>query len=96
MNKSDLVEALARSRKLPRRTAEEVVNVVFNTMRDTLRDGGRIEVRGFGTFKVREYKGYTGRNPKTGQEVQIAPKRLPVFKLSKVLRARLNQGLEEG
>ena len=95
MTKSELIEALAGSRDLSRRTAEEVVNVVFENMRDTLAEGGRVEIRGFGSFKVRQYKGYVGRNPKTGQEIQVRPKVLPVFKVSKGLRARLNKGLED-
>lgn len=93
MTKSELIDALAARRGIPRKTAEEVVNTIFEAMRDTLCDGERIEIRGFGSFKVRDYKGYTGRNPKTGQEIQVAPKKLPVFKVSKNLKALLNQDL---
>lgn len=93
MTKSELIDALARRQNLPRRTAEEVVNVMFETMREVLVDGGRIEIRGFGSFKVRDYKGYTGRNPKTGQPIEVAPKRLPVFKVSKVLKAEIEDGV---
>ena len=71
MTKSELMEALAESRSISRRTAEEVVNVLFEGMRDSLRSGGRVEIRGFGSFKVRKYKGRTGRNPKTGQEILV-------------------------
>lgn len=92
MTKSELIDALARRQDLPRRTAEEVVNLMFEVMRDTLVDGGRIEVRGFGSFKVRDYKGYVGRNPKTGQPITVAPKRLPVFKVSKILKAEVEAG----
>ena len=74
MTKSELMEALAESRGLSRRTAEEVVNVIFDGMRDVLKSGGRIEIRGFGSFKVRQYKGRTGRNPKTGAEILVKPK----------------------
>ncbi len=94
MTKSELMEALAESRGLSRRTAEEVVNVIFDGMRDALRDGGRIEIRGFGSFKTRHYKGRKGRNPKTGQEIVVKPKVLPIFKVSKLMRERINKDLE--
>ena len=90
MTKSELVDRIANKHALPRRTAEEIVNVVFNTMRDVLVDGGRVEVRGFGSFKVKEYPGYTGRNPRTNEEIEVKPKRGLVFKVSKILRARIN------
>jgi len=94
MTKSELIDSIAVSRNLPRRTAEEIVNLIFQTMRDTLVDRGRIEIRGFGSLKVKHYKSYTGRNPKTGQEISVGPKRLPVFKVSKVLRKSVNAGIE--
>ncbi len=93
MTKSELIEALAVRRDMPRKTAEEVVNSVFDAMRDALAEGERIEIRGFGSFKVRHYKGYVGRNPKTGQEIQVDPKVLPIFKVSKNLKAQLNDDL---
>tara|TARA_B100001250_G_C19075616_1_gene476251 strand:- start:103 stop:390 length:288 start_codon:yes stop_codon:yes gene_type:complete len=95
MTKSELIDTLAENRGISRRTAEEVVNVIFDGMRDVLCDGGRIEIRGFGSFKVRNYKGYTGRNPKTGAEIQVRPKVLPVFKVSKQLRSLVNRDLED-
>ena len=67
---------------------------MFDGMRDTLRGGGRIEIRGFGSFKVRHYKGRKGRNPKTGQEIIVKPKVLPIFKVSKLMRERINKDLE--
>ena len=69
--------------------------MIFDGMRDALSEGGRIEIRGFGSFKVRNYKGYTGRNPKTGAEIQVRPKVLPVFKVSKQLRSMVNRDLED-
>ncbi|RME23690.1 MAG: integration host factor subunit beta [Deltaproteobacteria bacterium] len=93
MTKSELIDALALRRKLPRKTAEQVVNTIFDAMRETLCEGNRIEIRGFGSFKVRHYKGYIGRNPKTGQVIEVAPKVLPVFKISKNLKALLNEDL---
>jgi integration host factor subunit beta len=91
MTKSELVDRIAEKHDLPRRTAEEVINVIFNTMRDVLVDGGRVEVRGFGSFKVKDYEGYIGRNPRTNQEIVVKPKRGLVFKVSKILRSRVNQ-----
>jgi integration host factor subunit beta len=93
MTKSELIDILADQQNLPRRTAEEVVCVIFDGMREALCDGGRIEIRGFGSFKTRQYKGYTGRNPKTGDKIEVKPKVLPVFKVSKNLRISINAGL---
>jgi integration host factor subunit beta len=95
MTKSELIDTLAENKGISRRIAEEVVNVIFDGMRDSLCEGGRIEIRGFGSFKVRQYKGYTGRNPKTGAEIQVSPKVLPVFKVSKQLRSQVNGTLED-
>ena len=94
MTKSELIDTLAENRGLSRRTAEEVVNVIFDGMRDSLCEGGRIEIRGFGSFKIRQYKGYVGRNPKTGAKIEVQPKVLPVFKVSKYLRMAVNGQLE--
>ena len=90
MNKSELVEALANNNGLTYKKAEEIVNIVFDSMADTLSSGGRIEIRGFGSFTVRQYKAYEGRNPRSGEPVHVAPKRLPFFKVGKELRERVN------
>lgn len=90
MNKSDLIVALAKEADLPLRKAEEIVNLVFETMSKALIDGDRIEIRGFGSFMVKEYKGYTGRNPKTGDKIAVDEKRLPFFKTGKELRERVD------
>jgi integration host factor subunit beta len=92
MTKSELIDALATRRKIARVTAEEVVNLVFDRMREALADDERIEIRGFGSFKVRRYPGYVGRNPKTQEAMPVAPKALPKFKVSKQLRAIVNGG----
>ena len=94
MTKSELIDALAERRGLPRQVAEEVINTFFEQMKETLCEGGRIEFRGFGSFKVREYKSYTGRNPRTLEPIEVPPKRLPVFKVSKLIKAELNKTLE--
>jgi len=91
MNKSDLIVSLAKEADLPLRKAEEIVNLVFETMSNALIDGDRIEIRGFGSFMVKEYKGYTGRNPKTGDQIAVDEKRLPFFKTGKELRERVDE-----
>ena len=90
MNKSELIQALAKEADLPLRKSEEIVNMVFDTMSTALVDGDRIEIRGFGSFTVKEYKGYTGRNPKTGQKIAVDEKRLPFFKAGKELKDNVN------
>lgn len=90
MNKSDLIEALSKETGLPVRKAEEVVNTVFNSMADSLAKGDRVEIRGFGSFKIKNYEGYTGRNPKTGELIEVKPKRLPFFKCGKDLKERVD------
>lgn len=96
MTKSELVDAVARRQGLPRVMTERVVNVLFESIRDALVSGGRVEVRGFGSFKARHYDGYTGRNPRTGAPIVVAPKVLPVFKVGKELRVRVNGGVDPG
>ncbi|MGO9567827.1 MAG: HU family DNA-binding protein, partial [Desulfomonilaceae bacterium] len=86
-----LTKALSREMDLPIRKAEEVVDMVFDTMSKSLISGDRIEVRGFGSFTARHYEGYTGRNPKTGEKTVVAPKKLPFFKPGQDLREKLNQ-----
>lgn len=86
MNKSELVEALASNRDLTYKKSEEIVNIIFDTMSETLAKGDRIEVRGFGSFIVKDYKAYMGRNPKTGEIIHVKPKKLPFFKVGKQLR----------
>ncbi len=90
MNKSDLTKALSKEYDLQLRKAEEIVDRVFSTMSTALINGDRIEVRGFGSFTVKEYDGYTGRNPKTGEEIAVEPKKLPFFKAGRELAKRLN------
>ncbi len=95
MTKSELVTSVAdNTPNLTRKHAETVVNTIFDSMRDALSDGDRIEIRGFGSFQVRERASRTGRNPKTGAPVEIASKRVPFFKVGKELRERVNEGLE--
>lgn len=90
MNKSELIKTLAENNNMPLDEAAAVVAVFTDSIKDTLLEGGRVEIRGFGSFKVKDYQGYVGRNPKTGKEVQVAPKRLPFFKAGKELKEYLN------
>jgi integration host factor subunit beta len=90
MNRSNLIEALTKDTGLPKGKAEEVVKTVFNTMANALADGDRVQIRGFGTFKVKNYDGYTGHNPKTGKAIKVKPKKLPFFKCSRELKERVD------
>ena len=92
MNKSELIEQLSQKSELGQLQAEEVVNLIFDKMQASLASGRRIEIRGFGSFVVKHYKAYLGRNPKTNEKIWINEKRLPSFKVGKELRERLNQG----
>ncbi len=90
MNKSDLIETLAFEKSLTYKKAEEIINLIFQSMTDTLAEGGRIEIRGFGSMTVKNYKAYTGRNPKTGETIEVKPKKLPFFKVGKGLRESID------
>ena len=86
MNKSQLIESLAQAEKLTLKKAEMVVNAFFENLADALVQDERIEIRGFGSFKVKYYDGYKGRNPKTGDLIEVDGKKLPFFKVGKELR----------
>lgn len=90
MNKSELIKEVSVKNKLTFEQAEAAVNTFFDTMTQVLHDGGRIELRGFGSFLIREYDGYLGRNPRTGEAVTVAPKRLPFFKPGKEMKNAVN------
>ena len=90
MNKSELIEALAQKIDLPVRDTAAVTRTIINTMSDALSEGNSIEIRGFGSFKVKNYGSYMGRNPKSGERIKVAPKKLPFFKVGKDLREQVN------
>ena len=90
MNKSELVKALADQANISLDEATLVVNTFVDSMKDSLLEGGRVEIRGFGSFKVKEYGSYAGRNPRTGEKVAVEPKRLPFFRAWKELKEYLN------
>jgi integration host factor subunit beta len=91
VNKSELIEKLAEKSGINVLQAEEVVNLIYRKMRDTMISGGRIEIRGFGSFTVKEYEAYQGRNPKTGDKIAVPPKKLPFFKVGKELKERIDR-----
>lgn len=90
ITKSELTVRLSETQHLPKAKAEQVVNVMFEAMAGALERGERIEIRGFGSFEVRSYKPYEGRNPRTGETVHVKAKRLPFFKVGKELRELIN------
>ena len=91
MNKIDLIQALKDSNHLSKSEAERIVALFFDKMADALAQGERVEIRGLCSFFVKKYKAYTGRNPKTGELVKIAPKNLPFFKVGKELKDRVDR-----
>lgn len=97
MTKSDLIErvALKSEGKISRSEAEVIVNTIFESMCEALVEGERIEIRGFGSFSVKERDAREGRNPKTGEVVTVAPKRVPFFKVGKELKERVDDEEEE-
>ncbi|MBT8341273.1 MAG: integration host factor subunit beta [Desulfatitalea sp.] len=90
MNKADLVNELKNRNDFTRQQAEKIVDIFFNTMADALAEGERVEIRGLGSIFVKEYKSYTGRNPKTGSPVVVKPKKLPFFRCGKELKERVD------
>lgn len=91
MTKRDLIDEIVRLYPAySRRDAEVIVNAVFESMTDALRSGERIEIRGFGSFVVKQRRAREGRNPKTGELVAVAAKRVPFFKVGKELKQRVD------
>ncbi|MBU2648227.1 MAG: HU family DNA-binding protein [bacterium] len=101
MKKSELIEKLVKemdnftdeetSNKVKTEIARETVNLFFGSIKESLTAGDRVEIRGFGSFHVKEYDGYTGRNPKTGVKVAVQPKKLPVFRAGREMRQIVNK-----
>ena len=90
MLKSDLVEKIAKDLKMNHDIAQLVVNNIFDSMTEALGKGESIEIRGFGSFSVRNYEAREGRNPKTGERVTVPPRKKPFFKVGKELKNRVN------
>ena len=95
MTKSELTEALSKELKLPNRETTGIISTILDSMTNALANGDNIEIRGFGSFTVRHYESYTGKNPKTGEETEVKPKKLPFFKVGKDLKEAVNAGVEE-
>ena len=95
MTKSVLIELLASRANIPKVESEKIVNSFFEAMVEALRRGESIEIRGFGSFRIRDYKPYTGRNPKTNQSVSVPSKRLPFFRVGKELKEHINRDMPE-
>lgn len=91
MNKSELIKTLAEQNDMHVDEAALVVNTFFDSIKDSLVGEERVEIRGFGSFKLKDYGGYTGRNPKTGEVVQVSPKKLPFFRPGKELKEFVNK-----
>jgi integration host factor subunit beta len=93
MTKADLVEEVAKVTELTRKDSEVIVDTLFESVIKALRDGDKLEVRGFGSFRVRQRNARVGRNPKTGEKVEVPAKRVPYFKPSKELKDLINDGV---
>ncbi|MCX7822964.1 MAG: integration host factor subunit beta [Syntrophobacterales bacterium] len=92
MTKSQLITMLAKTEGISVRVAEIIVDTTFKVLEEAMIKGDRIEIRGFGSFKVKSYDGYKGRNPRTGALIEVEPKRLPFFKVGKDLQRLVNGG----
>jgi len=90
VTKADLVEEVTRATELPRKDSESVVETIFESIIAALQGDDKIEIRGFGSFRTRQRRGRTGRNPKTGAKVEVPPKKIPYFKPSKELKDYVN------
>ena len=90
MNKSELIKTMVEEEQVSLDEASLLVNTFFDTVKDALREGDRVEIRGFGSFKVKQYEAYVGRNPKTGSPVEVEPKQLPFFRAGKELKEFIN------
>jgi DNA-binding protein HU-beta len=91
MNKGDLVHAVAKKAGLTQKDAGKAIDVVFTSIRNTLKKGGRVSLVGFGGFEVRNRKARMGRNPRTGRALTIKARRVPVFRAGKALKEAVNR-----
>src|SRR5437867_6354902 len=90
LTKADLIEEVLRITELPRKESETIVETIFDSIIGALQKGEKIEIRGFGSFRTRERRGRVGRNPKTGEKVEVPAKKIPFFKPSKELKDLVN------
>ena len=96
MNKSDLVNVLAEKKNLTEKRAMDIINLIFGGFTNEFKNGNRIEIRGFGSFTVREYKAYKGRNPKLGKAIEVKSKKLPFFKVGLELKKMVDKRIIGG
>ena len=94
MNKSQLIEKLAVVTNQTNKVSEGSVNIFFDNIKQALAQGDKVEIRGFGTFLLKSYNAYTGRNPKSGEKVHVSGKDLPFFRAGKDLRQKVNNGID--
>lgn len=94
MNKSEFTEALSKELNLPLSTTTGIISTILDSMTNALANGEKIEIRGFGSFTVKHYDSYTGRNPKSGKLIEVKSKKLPFFKVGKDLRESVNAGVK--
>jgi integration host factor subunit beta len=94
MTKAELIKKVSERVEIPLKAAKVVVETFFDAMSESLEKGERIEIRGFGSFVVRHYGAYKGRNPKTGKIVDVPPKKLPYFKVGREMKELVNEGAE--
>ena len=94
MNKAELIEALRNETGLAKNKAERIVEIFFDEITQALVNGDRVEIRGFCSFYTKKYKGYSGRNPKTGDQVEVQPKKLPFFKCGQELKMMVDYRVE--
>ncbi|MCR5813002.1 MAG: integration host factor subunit beta [Desulfovibrio sp.] len=90
MNRTELIKKLADDAQIPPDEASQVLDVFVQAIKNSLLDGKRVEIRGFGSFKIKDYEPYTGRNPKTGERVEVKGKRMPLFRAGKELKKLVN------
>ncbi|MBR4741929.1 MAG: integration host factor subunit beta [Desulfovibrio sp.] len=90
MNKSELIKQIAGLNNLNVEEASTIVSILLETIKESLLDGQRVEIRGFGTFKMKDYPAYVGRNPRTGESVSVKAKRIPFFRAGKEMKEQVN------
>ena len=92
MNKSELIEALSQDLNFSIKAAQNIIDTILGTITEKLVAGENVELRGFGSFSVRQYDSYIGRQPKTGEKIEIKPRKIPYYKVGKELREAVAAG----
>ena len=92
MNKSELIEALSQELNFSIKAAQDIIKTILDAITEKLIAGENVEIRGFGSFSVRQYDSYIGRQPKTGEKIEIKPRKLPYYKVGKELRQAVDAG----